>query len=114
MLARAGLSGCVHEQPQGRSSASRCFLPCLGTLAALGLVRGRLAGRALADRIVLAPLMLPQIILAIGMYPIMAKLGMIGTIPALIIAHTVVSMPLVFITVAAALRSYPPTSSSPP
>lgn len=81
----------------------------LGTLAALGLVRGKLAAERSLTAFILAPLMLPQIILAIGMYPIMAKLGIIGTMPALIIAHTVVSLPLVYITVAAALRSYPAT-----
>ena len=59
--------------------------------------------------LILAPLILPQIILAIGLYPIMAKLGIIGTTTGLIMAHVVVSVPLVYITVAAALNSYPPT-----
>ena len=81
----------------------------LGTLAALGLVRGRPAGARTLTSLILAPLMLPQIILAIGMYPVMAKLGIIGTTPGIIMAHTVVCIPLVYITVAAALQSYPPT-----
>lgn len=80
-----------------------------GTLAALGLVRGRPPGERGLVALILAPLMLPQIILAIGMYPIMAKTGIIGTMAGLVIAHTVVSLPLVYITVAAALRSYPAT-----
>lgn len=81
----------------------------IGTLAALGLVRGKLAAERSLTALILAPLMLPQIILAIGMYPIMAKLGIIGTTTGLVIAHTVVSLPLVYITVSAALRSYPAT-----
>jgi len=36
-------------------------------------------------------------------------LGLIGTYPAILFGHVVVSMPLVFITVAAALKSYSPS-----
>jgi ABC-type spermidine/putrescine transport system permease subunit II len=39
----------------------------------------------------------------------MARLGIIGTTFGIIIAHTVASIPLVYITVAASLRTYPPT-----
>ncbi len=81
----------------------------LGTLAAIGLVRGEVPGRRSLVSLILAPLMLPQIILAIGMYPIMAKLGIIGSTAGVIIAHTVICISLVYITVSAALRSYPPT-----
>ena len=81
----------------------------LGTLAALGLVRGKPVGARPLTSFFLAPLMLPQIILAIGMYPVMAKLGIIGTTTGIVIAHTVVCIPLVYLTVAAALQSYPPT-----
>ena len=81
----------------------------LGTLAALALVRGELRGRRVLGALVLAPLILPQIILAIGLFPVMARLGIIGSYPAILLGHTVVCMPLAFITVAAALRSYPPS-----
>ena len=81
----------------------------LGTLAALGVVRGRFFGARPLSALVIAPLMLPQIILAIGLYPIMARTGLIGTYPAVVIGHTVICIPLVFITVAAALKSYQPT-----
>ncbi|MGI9420247.1 MAG: ABC transporter permease [Geminicoccaceae bacterium] len=81
----------------------------LGTLAALGVVRGRFFGRRPLSALVIAPLMLPQIILAIGLYPIMARLGLIGSYPAVVIGHTVICIPLVFITVAASLKSYQPT-----
>jgi ABC-type spermidine/putrescine transport system permease subunit II len=85
------------------------FATVFGTLAALGLERGRPPGRRGLVALILAPLMLPQIILAIGMYPVMARLGIIGSTPGIIFAHTVVCIPLVYITVAASLRSYPAT-----
>jgi ABC-type spermidine/putrescine transport system permease subunit II len=39
----------------------------------------------------------------------MVKVGLNGTFPGIVLAHAVVAMPLVFITVTAALRSYPPS-----
>jgi ABC-type spermidine/putrescine transport system permease subunit II len=81
----------------------------LGTAAAVPVVRGDLPGRRLIAALLIAPLILPQIVLAIGMYPVMARLGLIGTYPAILLGHTVVCMPLVFITVSAALQTYPPT-----
>jgi ABC-type spermidine/putrescine transport system permease subunit II len=81
----------------------------LGTMAALGVARGNMPGRELMTIIVIAPLIMPPIVLAIGLFPIMVRLGIIGTYPAILFGHVVVSMPLVFITVAAALKSYSPT-----
>lgn len=80
-----------------------------GTLAALGIVRGRVRLARPLSALVVAPLMLPQIILAIGMYPLLAKFGLIGTYLGVTIAHAIVCIPLVFITVSASLRSYDPS-----
>ena len=57
----------------------------------------------------LAPLMLPHVILALGLYPVMLELGLLRTYAAAIIGHTVVAMPLVFVTVSASLKGYAPT-----
>ena len=80
-----------------------------GTLAALGIVRGRLRLARPLSALVVAPLMLPQIILAIGMFPLLAKFGLIGTYLGVTIGHAIVCIPLVFITVSASLRSYDPS-----
>jgi ABC-type spermidine/putrescine transport system permease subunit II len=76
----------------------------LGTLAALAVVRGGMRRASLASAIVVAPMMLPHVILAIGLYPIMLEFGVLRSHAAAVIAHTVVGLPLVFVTVAAALR----------
>lgn len=78
----------------------------LGTLAALAVVRGSLKRAALASALIVAPMLLPHVILAIGLYPVMLDLGLLRSHLAAIVAHTVVGMPLVFITVSASLRSY--------
>lgn len=78
----------------------------MGTLAALAIVRGRVRSARPVSALVIAPLMLPQIILAIGMYPILADFGLIGTYLGVILGHAIVCTSLVFITVSASLRSY--------
>jgi len=56
--------------------------------------------------LVVAPMMLPHVILAIGLYPVLLKLGVLGTYVGAIIGHTIIGVPLVFITVNAALAGY--------
>ena len=85
------------------------FATISGTMAALALTRGHLPLRRVIGSLMLAPLILPQIVLALGLFPIMARLGLIGSYPAIVIAHTVVTMPLALITVSASLKSYAPT-----
>jgi ABC-type spermidine/putrescine transport system permease subunit II len=78
----------------------------LGTLAALSVVRGGLRFAAAASAVMIAPMLLPHVIMAIGLYPVMLDLGLLRGYLGVVIGHTVVAMPLVFITVSAALRSY--------
>jgi ABC-type spermidine/putrescine transport system permease subunit II len=85
------------------------FATISGTMAALALTRGHLPLRRVIGSLMLAPLILPQIVLALGLFPIMARLGLIGSYPAIVIAHTIVTMPLALITVSASLKSYAPT-----
>ncbi|RWB28300.1 MAG: ABC transporter permease [Mesorhizobium sp.] len=80
----------------------------LGTLAALAVVRGKVVfGRPISG-IVMAPLVMPQIILAIGVFPVVASVGMIGSKLAVAAVHSAVATSLVFTTVSAALRGYSP------
>jgi len=74
-----------------------------GTLAALSIGRGSWRSAGLMSAVVVAPIMLPHVILAIGLYPIMIRLNFLGTHLAAITGHTVIGIPLVFITVKAVL-----------
>ena len=85
------------------------FAMVIGTFAALAVVRGNVPWQRSFSALVLAPLMLPQIILAIGLFPVLAAVNLIGGYSGIIIAHTVISVPLVMITVSAALRSIGPS-----
>lgn len=78
----------------------------LGTLAALGLSRasGRLKQALMA--LLISPMIVPTVIAAIGMYFFFARLNLVSTYVGLIMAHTVVALPFVVITVTATLVGF--------
>ena len=78
----------------------------LGVPLAFSLVRGRFPGRWLVDRIALAPLIVPTIILSIAVYGMFAKLKLIGEWYGLVIAHTVLALPFVVLVMSAGLRDF--------
>jgi ABC-type spermidine/putrescine transport system permease subunit II len=80
-----------------------------GTMLALALGRGKVWGTRGLTALAIAPFLLPQIILAIGLYSILAKFGLTASYLGVTLGHAVVATPLVFITVSAALRSYDST-----
>jgi putative spermidine/putrescine transport system permease protein len=56
--------------------------------------------------ILIAPMIVPPIISGLGMYFLMAKIGLTATMPGVIIAHTVLAAPFVLITVTATLQNF--------
>jgi putative spermidine/putrescine transport system permease protein len=78
----------------------------LGTLAAYGLymLRGKLSKAAHA--VFTLPLIIPGILVAIGIFLFYAQLGLNNTLTGIVLAHSVVAIPLVVITVASSLKSY--------
>ncbi|MFA8440137.1 ABC transporter permease [Pueribacillus sp. YX66] len=67
----------------------------LGMFAAYGLSRSRFRGQKLILANMMAPMIIPQIITAVGLYLFFAKIGLVGTIPGLIIGHAILSAPFV-------------------
>lgn len=78
----------------------------LGTMAALGLVRGEFKGKALLSFFLIAPRFVPVIIIALASYAYFAKLRLVGTELGLIIAHTILASPYVIIIVSATLQGF--------
>ena len=78
----------------------------LGTAAAFVLVRQRIPGRAAIITLILAPLVIPRIIIAVALFYLYAHLGLVGTTFGLVLGHTVLAVPYVVITVMAVLRTY--------
>lgn len=78
----------------------------VGTLAAVALVRGRLPGRDLLRTIVVAPVIAPIIVVAVGIYSLFLRLGFSGTNLGFVLAHTMLATPYVVLTVSAALERF--------
>jgi putative spermidine/putrescine transport system permease protein len=86
--------------------ATTALATVLGTFAALGLARLKPRLRSIAMGLVLSPLIIPVVITAVGMYFMFAPLGLTNNFLGLVIAHTVVAVPFVVITVAATVQGF--------
>ena len=76
----------------------------LGTLAALGLARGRIPLKGVANAVILSPLVVPVVVIAIGMFSLFVRWKITGTPIALILAHTALAVPFVVVSVSTSLR----------
>lgn len=77
-----------------------------GTLAAYGLHAARLkAGRYVQVALAL-PMMVPVILMAVGIFIFFAPLGLNNTVTGLVLAHSVLAIPLVLISVTAGLKNF--------
>jgi putative spermidine/putrescine transport system permease protein len=77
----------------------------LGTAAALALLRGKFPGAGVLNAVIMAPLIVPVIIAACGIFAVFRVWGLIGTVSGLILAHTALAIPFVVVTVSASLRT---------
>jgi len=78
----------------------------IGTGAAMALVRGRLRrAQSVLYGLFLAPLITPAIIFAVAVYFFFAKVGLVGSFWGLVLAHSVMAIPFVVVTVSASLQS---------
>ncbi len=78
----------------------------LGTMAAYALfVSGHKLARVVFTFLI-TPMIVPVILIAIGIFYAYGKAGLNNTIPGLVLAHTVLAIPLVMIVITAALRTY--------
>lgn len=83
----------------------------LGTPAALGLAQWRSRYKPLVLAVVLSPMVVPVVITAVGLYFFFSPLGLTNSFPGLILAHTVLAVPFVVITVSATLQGFDQTLS---
>ena len=77
----------------------------LGTLGALGTVRGRFLGKSAVNALILSPLIVPVIIIAIGMFSVFVRWKITGSLVGLVLAHTALALPFVVVNVATSLRT---------
>ncbi|TAV40879.1 ABC transporter permease [Rhizobium leguminosarum] len=78
----------------------------IGTLAAIGLVRGNLPGKTLLQALSLEPMIVPHVVFGVALYLVFSPLSLTGNFAGFLIAHTVLAVPYVIITVSAALERF--------
>lgn len=85
--------------------SSAALATLLGTLAEIGLAQAapRLA-RSLRSLLML-PVAIPSVVLGLGLYFLLAHLGLLSTYGGLILAHAAISFPLVMVVVGASLAT---------
>lgn len=77
----------------------------IGTAAAFGLVRGIFAGKRVLFMLVVAPLLVPVVIVALCLYVALADVGLLGSFLGLVLGHLVVAVPYAVIILVGAVRS---------
>ena len=77
----------------------------LGTAAALGLSRGRLPGARAVAALLMAPMIVPTIIIAAAVFALAQRWGLYGTITGLVLGHTLLTIPYVTATTLTALET---------
>ena len=85
------------------ASLTRVLSVLIGTLAALALTRGTLFAKRMLTAAILAPLIVPHIVLGVALYLSFTPLGLSGNLTGLVLAHTALAVPFVVLTISAAL-----------
>ena len=75
---------------------------------AVAVTRFHFHGRTLLAGAVLLPLFVPAVVLGMGLLPLVALTGLRGTVAALTAAHSLVSLPVVFLLLRSALAQTDP------
>ncbi len=78
----------------------------LGTVAAIGLSSDKMPYKSFITAVVLSPMIVPLVIIAAGMFFFQAAVGIANTDFGLIVAHAILGVPFVVITVTATLAGF--------
>ena len=79
-----------------------------GVCLALAVARYHFRGRQLLAGAVLLPLFVPSVVVGMGLLPLLHALGLWGVKPALALAHSLGSLPIVFLLARSALEAVNP------
>lgn len=90
----------------GVATATAILATVIGGLAALALARSRSRWRGAIFAFFLAPMIVPRIVIAVGLFYFFAQLGLVATELGLTIGHTVLALPFAFVAVVAVLKNY--------
>jgi putative spermidine/putrescine transport system permease protein len=90
-------------------AALSCVLSvAAGTSAALGLARLSPRMKTVANGFFLGPMVAPVIVLAVGLYALARSVGLVGSVPGLVLAHTMLALPYVVLNVGVSVAALDP------
>jgi len=81
----------------------------LGVAAAYAISQSKLRIMRLIHMMLLLPLVVPIIITAVGIFFVYVRVGLVATLPGLVLANVMLGLPYVVISVLAGLQSFDPT-----
>lgn len=85
------------------------FSTILGVAAAFGLNRSNLRALGLVRAALMAPMIVPVVVIAIALYATFLEWHLVGTLTGFVIAHTIFTIPFVLVAVTASLDGYDKT-----
>ena len=85
---------------------SMVFAVVVGTMAAIALARGQFRFKNASFMFILSPLIVPVIVTAVALYYFYSHFGLVGSYWGLVIGHTIGSIPVVVVIVAASLKGF--------
>jgi putative spermidine/putrescine transport system permease protein len=71
---------------------------------ALAMVRGHFRGKSPIQVLILSPIIMPLVVLAVGLYFVYSDWKILGSVGGLVLAHSVIAYPLVYISLSTALK----------
>jgi putative spermidine/putrescine transport system permease protein len=78
----------------------------LGTLAAVGLARVQFFGKGLLTSLLIAPMVVPIVVVGVSTYLFFARIGLSDSYTGLVLVHAALGAPFVLTTVMATLQSF--------
>jgi putative spermidine/putrescine transport system permease protein len=85
---------------------SMIFTLLVALPAAFGFVRHRFRGKSAFNLLIMLPLVVPAVVSALGYYGFLSLVHLAGTRTGMIVAHSVLSIPIAFLVLSAALKGF--------
>ncbi len=86
--------------------ASSTIALIVGSLAAYSLVRGSYVGRRVIQASFMGPMIIPPVVIAVAAYLVYAKIGLLGRMEGLILAHSTLALPFIVMIMGNAVNSF--------
>ncbi len=90
----------------GIGFATAAITLLIASMAALGVARTRSRFGGMVFLLCLSPMMVPAIVIAIALFYLFAKVSLVASNLGIIIGHTVIAMPVVFMVMLATFKGY--------